>query len=88
MTRTVEKVAVSLDHDLMARSERLRQSTGESRSALVSRALRRMLDAEDHAERLRRYVEAYRTNPERPPELEQARTLARRALAALPWDAT
>ena len=86
--RTVTKVAVSVDHDVMDRAERLRRRTRESRSALVSRALAQLLVHEEHAEQVRCYLRAYRDRPEREPDVELARALARRVVAALPWDAS
>jgi len=84
MTRTA-KVAVSLDAKLLERAERMRERTGESRSALVSRALRALTGDEAHARRVREYVRAYRDTPETPAEVAAARASARRSLAALPW---
>jgi predicted transcriptional regulator len=60
----VSKLAFSIAPELLARVERVRQVTGESRSALISRALARLTDAELAQARVRRYVEAYRENPE------------------------
>jgi len=85
MSRTA-KVAVSLDAKLLERVERVRERTGESRSALVSRALRQLTGDEEHARRVREYVHAYRDTPETPAEVAAARASARRSLSALPWD--
>jgi metal-responsive CopG/Arc/MetJ family transcriptional regulator len=81
-----EKVAISLDPELLARAERLRKQTGESRSALVGRALRKLLLAEERDRRVAEYVEAYRKVPETSREVARVRKLARRSLAAVPWD--
>ena len=86
MADAAEKVAISLDPELLARAERLRRRTGESRSALVGRALRALLSAEDRDRRVAEYVAAYRRAPETTRETATMRTLARRALAAVPWD--
>jgi len=86
VTHPAEKVAISLDPELLARAERLRKETGESRSALVGRALRELLRAEERDRRVAEYVEAYRRVPETSREVAQVRTLARRSLAAVPWD--
>ena len=87
MGARAEKVALSLDRELLRRAEKLRKATGESRSALLARALRLLVGAESHAERVREYVAAYERAPEDARDIEAARDLAKRALAALPWDA-
>ena len=61
---TRAKVSVSLDPGIAARVESLRRRTGESRSAVVGRALARLLDAEAKAARVAEYVRAYRETPE------------------------
>jgi len=63
-----QKVAVSLPADLLARVARLRERTGESRSAVVRRALELLLERLDHYEAVREYVEAYELLPETPGE--------------------
>jgi metal-responsive CopG/Arc/MetJ family transcriptional regulator len=81
-----EKVAVSIDAELLERVERLRAITGESRSAFVNRALVVLTAAEARAARTRRYVEAYRARPESAGDVDVARAVARRTLARLAWD--
>ena len=87
MARTASaKVAISIDRTLLARAERLRSETGESRSALLSRAVRQLLRDETRARDVERYVEAYRRVPESRVERQVAGKLARRSFASLPWD--
>jgi len=86
VARSAEKIAVSLDREILAQAERIRKSTGESRSALVGRALRQLLKSEMHSARVTEYIEAYRRAPEKTRDVRRARALARRSLAALPWD--
>ena len=81
-----EKVAVSLDAELLARVERLRRATGETRSAVFARALRQLVDAEAHARKVSEYVEGYRRIPETANEIESARSQTRRSLEGLAWD--
>lgn len=83
---SVEKIAVSVDRELLRSAEKLRATTGESRSALVSRALALVVAEREAQDRVAEYVEAYRRRPERRAELDQARAAARRSLAALEWD--
>lgn len=80
------KIACTIDPELLGRVERLRASTGESRSAVIGRALARLMEERTRAERIRRYTQAYREHPESAAEERGARKLARRALAQLAWD--
>lgn len=86
MGNTAEKIAISLDPELLARAERLRRQTGESRSAIVQRALRELVRAEEREEQVAEYVEAYRRLPESAKEIAATRKLARRSVANVPWD--
>jgi hypothetical protein len=86
VARVAAKVAVSVEHDVFVRAERLRKRSGESRSALVSRALRELLRHDAMAREAKRYVDAYRRVPEGAAEVKRARRISRRAIAALPWD--
>lgn len=83
-----EKVAITLDGELLDAAERLRRRTHESRSALIARALRRLLAEEDHRRNVERYVEAYREQPESAEDVELARHLAESALSSVAWDET
>lgn len=79
------KIAISIDERMLARVERLRKRTGETRSAFVRRALLKLLHAESHRERIARYLEAYREQPESDLDIKAARELARTALSSLQW---
>jgi hypothetical protein len=82
------KVAISLDASLLARVESIRATTGESRSAFISRALVALVKEQTRARAVSRYVDAYREHPEAPVDVAAARNGARRALARVPWDDT
>lgn len=86
MARGAEKLAISLDRDLLRRAERLRETTGESRSALIARALKQFLRAEELERQAREYSEAYQRSPETAADARAARVLARRSLAQVDWD--
>ncbi len=86
MARNADKIAISVDHELLVRAERLRTSTGESRSALLGRALRLLLRAEGRARQVEEYVQAYERVPETTADERSARASARRTLSALAWD--
>lgn len=88
MAGTTEKVAISLDSELLRRIERLRAATGESRSAIIRRALALLTREEARAAEIRRYQEAYRETPEAQPYVDAARRLAHRSLSLLDWDET
>ena len=83
---SVEKIAISVDRELLRRLEALREATGESRSAVVSRALARLVAEQELQDRIAEYVEAYRRVPESRAEINRARAAARRSLDALAWD--
>jgi metal-responsive CopG/Arc/MetJ family transcriptional regulator len=81
------KVAISLDPDLLAQVERLRDRTGESRSALFARAARMLLAEEEHRRKVTRYVQAYREQPESASDLAVAEAAAKITLRDVEWDA-
>ncbi len=80
------KIACSIDANLLARIESVRARTGESRSALISRALIALTSESARARAVRRYVEAYREHPEPVGDVRAARRSARRALSRVDWD--
>ena len=86
MPARTAKIACSIDSHLLASVERLRVRTGESRSALIARALADLVGAQDLQRRVKAYVQSYVAHPESPGEVRQARRTARRALSELPWD--
>jgi hypothetical protein len=71
---------------LLRRVDRIRELSGESRSSLVGRALRMLMNAEENVLGVQEYVRAYREHPEGPGEVALARALTRRSLTTLPWD--
>jgi metal-responsive CopG/Arc/MetJ family transcriptional regulator len=80
------KVAFSIDANLLVRVEHIRASTGESRSAVISRAIAKLTSEKEYDERVRRYVAAYQEQPEDRRQVGTARRSARRVLARLPWE--
>jgi metal-responsive CopG/Arc/MetJ family transcriptional regulator len=86
MARASEKVAISLDQGLFERAERLRKASGETRSALVARALRQLLRDESQTRAVAEYVEAYLRIPETATDERRARALTRKSMTALAWD--
>lgn len=80
-----EKIAITVDPELLRQVEALRRRTKESRSAVFNRAARQMLNREAHAEKVERYVEAYTEQPETADEIAAAEAAARISLARLPW---
>jgi len=82
-----EKVAITVQVDVLRAAERLRSRTGESRSALFNRALRGLVRAEQLEAKVRRYRDTYREFPETEQELAEAEALASESLRHAPdWD--
>mgnify|MGYP001019931306 CR=1 FL=1 len=86
MTRRSTKLAFSLDERLFEQIESLRAKTGESRSALISRALVRLTRDEARDLAIRHYIETYRDHPESAEDIEGARAQTRKVLSSLAWD--
>ncbi|MBC7792354.1 MAG: hypothetical protein H7Z43_01495 [Clostridia bacterium] len=86
MSQRRSKIAISIDARLLKRAEHLRARTGETRSALINRALSMLTGNDEHERRLTEYVEAYRRMPETRAELEAVRIAAKRSLARVAWD--
>jgi metal-responsive CopG/Arc/MetJ family transcriptional regulator len=82
------KIACSIDAQLLAKVERIRLHSGESRSAVIGRALQKLTSESAHEEEVARYIVAYREQPERPSEIRAARRQMRRTLSRLPWGET
>ena len=81
-----EKVAISLSKDVLKQIEELRKETGESRSALIQRAMKKMLKEQERSVRVRSYVEGYRRQPETKEEVDAAELSASELLAREPWE--
>lgn len=81
-----DKIAISVDPDLLERVEELRKKTKESRSAVFARAARLLLDNEEHRRKVERYVEAHRQHPETARDMARAAALAKISLASLEWE--
>jgi hypothetical protein len=79
------KIAFSLEPEVLASVERLRARTGESRSAVISRAIKLLTEADEKTARVAAYVRSYREHPETTRDVQAARRQAKRVLAALPW---
>ncbi|MBI4563222.1 MAG: ribbon-helix-helix protein, CopG family [Planctomycetes bacterium] len=82
----VTRIAISLERDLLKEIERLREATGESRSALVRRAVLSLLRQSRLEERTRCYLEGYTRVPETEAEVRAAEASAVRLLAREPWE--
>lgn len=79
------KIAISVSPEALRLADRVAKETGASRSAVFERALLGLAAAERRAELSRRYVDAYRRQPERATEVRTALAAALTALAAEPW---
>jgi hypothetical protein len=80
------KIACSIDARVLARVERMRANTGESRSAVINRALEQLTAGELASEQEARYLQTYQDHPETAEAISDARALAQRVLSGLAWD--
>jgi hypothetical protein len=87
MTRKA-KIAITIDRRLLAQIERVRAGTGESRSAVVGRAVARLTSEAMYGAPVRRYVAGYQEQPETQSDVETARRIARRTLKRPPRQGT
>lgn len=86
MAARTSKIACSIDTHLLASVERLRVRTGESRSAVIARALAGLVGEQEHQRRVQAYVQAYRDQPESAAEVRKARVVAQQALSQFAWN--
>jgi len=80
------KIAISLPASLAGKIERERKRTGETRSALVRRAVERWFAEREERARIAAYVEGYRTHPESEEEIAAAEAGAVSLLGGEPWE--
>lgn len=80
------KVAISLPKEEFRALEKRRRQLKQSRSAVIAKAIRHWLKAQQEAEDVQRYVEGYQKYPETEEEMAEAATLARMALADVEWE--
>ena len=74
--RVTAQVSISLPREMLRRVDRLRKRAGESRSAVIRRALEMLLCTHDHTAMVREYVEGYISHPETAEELREADAIA------------
>ena len=80
------KIAISLPKPLIRLVEKERKRTGETRSAFVRRALRRLLEEKEHLLQVSEYVEGYNEQPETEEEIAAAEAGAIALLSREPWE--
>lgn len=80
------KVAISLPKPLVRLMEKERKRTGETRSAFVRRAIRRLFQEKEHMLQVSEYIEGYRTQPETEEEIAAAEAAATELLSREPWE--
>ena len=85
MAKPATKVAVSIPSGLYLAVERVRRTSGKSRSAIIQDALRHWLDAQAHATLVREYEAGYRRKPEGRREIKAAEAAAVRLLSTEDW---
>jgi len=85
MARPAAKVAISIPDDLYRAVERVRRTTGRSRSAVLQDALRHWLEHQAQAGMVREYVAGYQRRPESAREVRAAEAAAVQLLSADDW---
>jgi metal-responsive CopG/Arc/MetJ family transcriptional regulator len=85
MARVATKVAVSIPPDLYRAVERVRRTTGKSRSTVVQDALRHWLEHQAQIGMVAEYQAGYRRRPENRREVNAAQAAAARLLATEDW---
>lgn len=86
MPRSSAKIAISLDAGLLESVGRVQRTTGETRSAVLARAVRLLVREEERRVQIDEYLAAYRRVPESSAEVDEARSLAKRSFAHVVWD--
>jgi metal-responsive CopG/Arc/MetJ family transcriptional regulator len=81
-----KKIAITVEATLLARAERLRKNTNESRSAVFARALRELLNEEERQRKIAEYIEGYRRRPESADEVAWIDASSIESLQAVAWD--
>jgi predicted transcriptional regulator len=81
-----KKIAITVDGALLARAERLRRATDESRSAIFARALRAFLREEERQRKISEYVEGYRRMPEAASDVAWLDEASVASLRDVPWE--
>ena len=85
MTKLAAKVAVSIPGPLYQAVERVRRTSGKSRSAVIQDALRHWLDHQAQAALVREYEAGYRRKPEGRREIRAAEAAAVCLLSTEDW---
>lgn len=85
-TELSEKLAISLPRALVRQMEKLRKSSGESRSSFIQRAVRALMEGHARRNKIEQYVAGYSKNPETPDEVKAAEASATYLLAEEPWE--
>ena len=80
------KIAISIPERLVRLVEKERKRTGETRSAFIRRAIRRLFQDKEHLLQVSEYVEGYRTRPETEEEIAAAEAGAAELLSREPWE--
>lgn len=75
-----------MDEELVREADRLARSTGQSRSAVVARALRSFLAEHRREREVDRYVEALRETAETTSEVGALDEVGVDALSSVDWD--
>ncbi|HED03273.1 MAG TPA: ribbon-helix-helix protein, CopG family [Candidatus Fraserbacteria bacterium] len=86
MTAQTVKIEVSLPQEEFRQIERLRRELKLSRSALITQAIRQLLEERQRKDNIQRYITGYRDHPETPEEYAGFQEMAQRAFSQEPWN--
>lgn len=85
MSKTA-KISISLPADVLARADRERRKSGESRSELFRHALETLFRQRHRDAAVRRYIEGYAAEPETAYEISSADASAQPVWEEEEWD--
>ena len=80
------KIAISLPVEVLRKVERLRKETGESRSALIRKAIERVFADREKAKRALAYIEGYRKYPDAVEDRPLTDAQVAEVIAKDPWE--
>jgi metal-responsive CopG/Arc/MetJ family transcriptional regulator len=80
------KIAISLPERLARLMEKERKRTGETRSAFIRRAIRRLFQEKEHMLQVSEYIEGYQAQPETEEEIAAAEAGAAELFSREPWE--
>ena len=84
--QNARKIAISLPADLLRKLERIREKTGETRSAVIRRTIEFALKKEAMDSEVKRYISGYMKYPETDEEKNIVKSTVVKSLDEEPWE--